>query len=554
MPGRWQPVVQQPAHNVNLMLLLTDGRVMAFEPGGVRLSALTPDGNGSYTNGTWDELAPMAHSRLYFESAVLADGRVFVAGGEYGTGNVSVELYDPYDPVQDRWRPGALPPWPYVSDEPCCLLDDGTLLAGFGRRSGIYDPQTDTWSEVATPMSGDCYETTWTLLPDGSVLQPYMLSHPASQRFVPSLRRWVDAGNVPADLVPGPGDLEEVGPALLLYDGRVFEIGATGHTDFYTPPADPGGEGEWTVGPELPAIDGGGALTARDAPACLLPNGRALVCVGPVYQGSGEARGFSGPPTVFLEFADNEWIPVTAPPNAGDAFTFACALLLLPSGEALYSRQTPELWLYASDPADGGPHANWRPQVTHCARRLVPGNSYTLFGRQLNGLSQAVSYGDDLCAATNYPLVRLTDTRTREVRYCRTHGHSNMGVAAIDGWTNFDVPTVAPGAYSLEVVANGIPSEPLEVEVLAAPTPHLPRYELWQRLIGSLADGHLVELRGNHPVPVDPFPFAEAAGVLQRLLSKAFGEDRPASSTSVPNPHPGRYPNPHHASRARESG
>lgn len=533
----------QPTHNVNLMLLLTDGRVMAFEPSGTSCSALIPDSHGSYADGTWAHLAPMANSRMYFESAVLSDGRVFVAGGEYGTGNDSVELYDP---VLDTWLPGALPPWPYVSDEPCCLLSDGTLLAGFQQRSGVYDPQTDTWSEVATPMSGDCYETTWTLLPDGSVLQPYMLSHPASQRFVPGIPpasgHWIDAGNVPADLVPGPGDLEEAGPALLLYDGRVLEVGATGHTDFYMPPTDPGGTGEWVIGPDLPTIDSGGILTARDAPACLLPNGRALVAVGPVNQG------FSGPPTVFLELASDEWIPVGAPPNAADAFTYVGALLLLPSGEALYSRQTRELWVYTPDAADGEPRENWRPRITHYPRRIRPGHSYTVFGHQLNGLSQAVSYGDDLCAATNYPLVRLTNSRTGEVRYCRSHGHSNMGVAAVDGWTNFDVPFVAAGEYKFQVVANGIPSESLEIEVLPVPF-QLPNYGLWQRLLGSLADGHLVEMKGNQPHPVDPFPFAAAARMVGALLSQTFGEDRTVQPPSLRDAKSDSYPKSHRSAK-----
>ena len=144
MPGSWT-IVHAPARfAVNLMLLLTDGRVLAFEGGGSRCATLTPDLHGSYEDGFWDERASMTHSRLYFESAVFADGGVYVGGGEYGTGNVSVELYDP---VTDHWRDGQLPPWPYLSDEPCCLLSDGTLLAGFQQRSGIYSPTTDSWTK-----------------------------------------------------------------------------------------------------------------------------------------------------------------------------------------------------------------------------------------------------------------------------------------------------------------------------------------------------------------------------------------------------------------------
>jgi hypothetical protein len=71
-------------------------------------------------------------------------------------------------------------------------------------------------------------------------------------------------------------------------------------------------------------------------------------------------------------------------------------------------------------------------------------------------------FGDESRDATNYPLVRLINVRTGHVFYCRTHDHSSMAVAS-DGVssTHFDVPdTVEPGLSRLEVVANGIASEP----------------------------------------------------------------------------------------------
>ena len=69
--------------------------------------------------------------------------------------------------------------------------------------------------------------------------------------------------------------------------------------------------------------------------------------------------------------------------------------------------------------------------------------------------------GDDEAAATNYPLVRITNHATGHVFYARTHDHSSMGVATGDQIvsTHFDVPAgLERGASDLVVVANGIAS------------------------------------------------------------------------------------------------
>lgn len=99
MAGTWQPFAHQPNFNASTMLLLTDGRVMCQDDGTANWHALTPDAKGSYVNGTWSNVAPMHHTRLYYASAVLKDGRVFVSGGEYSDGAQSEtttgEIYDP---------------------------------------------------------------------------------------------------------------------------------------------------------------------------------------------------------------------------------------------------------------------------------------------------------------------------------------------------------------------------------------------------------------------------------------------------------------------------
>jgi hypothetical protein len=99
---------------------------------------------------------------------------------------------------------------------------------------------------------------------------------------------------------------------------------------------------------------------------------------------------------------------------------------------------------------------------------VTPGSTYKITGTQFNGLSQAAAFGDEYQTATNYPLVRITNTATGHVFYAKTHDHSTMGVAtgSKSVFTNFDVPTsIETGASTLEVVANGIPSVAVNITV-----------------------------------------------------------------------------------------
>jgi hypothetical protein len=86
-----------------------------------------------------------------------------------------------------------------------------------------------------------------------------------------------------------------------------------------------------------------------------------------------------------------------------------------------------------------------------------------ILGTQLNGLSQANMYGDDCAAATNYPIVQLTNTDTGRVVYARTYDFSTMGVATGSSLQSakFDASRIPSGSYNLRVIANGIASQPV---------------------------------------------------------------------------------------------
>ena len=98
---------------------------------------------------------------------------------------------------------------------------------------------------------------------------------------------------------------------------------------------------------------------------------------------------------------------------------------------------------------------------------LNRGKTYRLSGYNLNGLSQGAAYGDNTQAATNCPLVRITNRATGHVFFARTHDHSTMAVAYTGvASTQYDVPAgMETGLADLVVVTNGIPSAPISVRV-----------------------------------------------------------------------------------------
>jgi hypothetical protein len=105
---------------------------------------------------------------------------------------------------------------------------------------------------------------------------------------------------------------------------------------------------------------------------------------------------------------------------------------------------------------------------------MVSGHSYTISGTQINGLSQAVAYGDDGGMATNFPIVQMTNAGAGTTLYLRSYNFSTMGVATGNNSPadlqscTVDIPSdLATGNWKLVVIANGIASDPVNVQVIA---------------------------------------------------------------------------------------
>ncbi len=479
----WTKANTAPAVSVGSMLLLTDGRVLVHsEPNCSGCTGnygswytLTPDNTGSYINGTWTQVAslPSGYTPLFFASAVLPDGKVVVTGGEYNCPNsrctgVWQSKGALYDPVANTWTATTAPAKSNIGDAESVVLPDGTWMLAeccalaFGDATFptyyTFDETTLAFTDIANSTDGkadDFDEEGWNLLPNNLVLTVDAYTSNTndkgsnSETYNSATNTWTTAGSTIVQLwdsncEKGGGSFE-VGPAVLRPDGTVFATGASdceaGHTSVYNYST-----GTWTSGPDFPNSD-----AANDAPAALEVSGNVIV------EGSPFSGTFSSPSN-FYEWNGSTLTAIVNPPNAANTPSYDGHLLNLPNGQIMYTDFSTDVEFFT--PA-GTYSSAWQPTVTSVPSTLVLGTTYSVTGTQFNGLSQANSYGDDFQDATNYPLVRIVNNSTGHEFYCRTHGHSTMGVAtgSTSVSTNFDVPAgIETGASTLYVVANGIPS------------------------------------------------------------------------------------------------
>jgi hypothetical protein len=471
----WVLLTNQPNPNLGLSnpLLLTDGTVIAHEACGSSWWKLTPDQSGSYINGTWKSIAslPKGYGPLYFGSAVLPDGRVIMMGGEYNLekgkcNGVHTNLGAIYDPTTNKWTSVKAPAdWTTVGDASSVILGDGTYMQAncCTKESALLDAKTLKWTSTGTGKFDVNNEEGWNLLPDGTVLtvDAYVFQYSPKGKnyeiYDPSTGAW-KSGHPSGTLVqlwdsyPNSSEASyEVGPAVLRPDGTVLATGATGapgepgHTSIYNTKTK-----TWKAGPNLPDT-----LDIADGPAALLPDGNVLVQASP---------GIFNPGSHFLVWDGTSFSDVTAGnKDAASVSSYEGNMLLLPTGEVLWT-DFGDVWVFQ----DGGtPNPEWEPKIASVPSTVERGKTYVISGYNFNGFSQGAAYGDDTQAATNYPLVRLTNKATGVVTYARTHDHSTMAIAyTTEASTNFDVPKkIDTGLTEVQVVCNGIASAAVSVTV-----------------------------------------------------------------------------------------
>jgi len=495
----WTPLSNQPSFLVDGAsnpILLMDGSVLIQDAGFPDWWKLTPDHYGSYANGTWTQVAslPATYSPLYHSSAVLPDGRLIIEGGEYLLNLAQTELVPTwsaqgsiYDPKANTWTPVAPPTFfsgdpsagltgQTIGDAQSVVLPNGTYMQAdcCTKQSALLDAKTLTWTQTGFGKYDPNDEEGWNLLPNGKVLAvdayvpippfPYIPAGKNYEIYNPQTGDWHVAGTTPVQLwdswltcgemsqEPTNGPTFELGPGVLRPDGTVFytgsntcpgESGATAIYNSYT--------NTWKAGPYFP-----GNNNIADGPASLEVNGKVLMMASPMY---------GAPPSTFFEWDGRSLTEVPGTPNSPTDGSYYGNMLVLPTGQILLTDFSDDIYLYSSS---SGPQREWAPVLTFAPIFLqAGGKGYQAFGYLFNGLSQGAFYGDDIQAATNFPLIRITNLIDGHVRYSRAHDPSTMAVVSDElNSVRFDVPgDQEVGISKLEVVANGIPSEPVFVFV-----------------------------------------------------------------------------------------
>ncbi len=460
--GTWQAVATPAPHqNVGGFIVLSDGSVLCKSASGGTPAGdgnlwdkLTPNILGSYVNGTWSTIAAMQRTRVFFSSQMLMDGRVYVAGGEYGTDGTQAGAHgEVYNPLTNTWlqcpAPGII-----ISDANSEILPNGTILQAAVNQSQptamlIYNPTSNTYTAGPSAIHGH-NESAWVKLADNSILYVDE-SAQTSERFIPSLNQWVADGNIPVALYQN--NTAEMGPGFLLPDGRAFFIGGTPHTAYYTPSGN-SSPGTWTAGPDVP-----NGYVMDDAPGAMMVNGNILIAVDVPVETA---------PTRFYEFnyLTNTFTQVGAPgggTSLAGISTFQTTMVCLPNGQVLFGigqAGTASSTYYVYTP-NGSPLTAGKPTVASITQTNC--NAFSITGTLFNGISEGAGYGDDFQMATNYPIVRLSNGGN--VYYARTFNWNSTGVmrGSAPDTTQFTLPAGLPHAvYYLKVVANGIASDSVQ--------------------------------------------------------------------------------------------
>jgi hypothetical protein len=461
----WTPLANQPGVDLGVMLQLRDGRILAHEEQSGNSRAwhiLTPDASGSYVNGTWSSGGnlPTGYAPWFFGSQVLMDGKsIVIEGGEYNSGQsvwTTLGAIGTISGSSISWTSNSAPSgWTTLGDAESVILANGTYMQSncCSAQNALFNGP-NSWTATGSVNQSSNDESSFTLLSNDLVLTVDAKSSncgttKGSELYDQATGIWSCGPVLPVQLY-NPGD-EELGAAVLMYNNKVLQFGGNvNKTALYDIVSN-----TWATGP-TPA----NGLDQADGPAALEPNGKVLAMLSP-------GKFLSGCQFVEYDPTANTLTNTANPTNCPGDSSYVGHLMMLPTGQIMFTdfSGTVEIYTPASGVVTGV-----APTINALSGSIgSPSTNTVLSGTQLNGLSENNAYGDDYQGATNYPLVRLVQVSApNNVYYATTHGETTHSIApSTPNSTKFDVPAGVPsGSYDLYLVANGIQSNPIVVNIV----------------------------------------------------------------------------------------
>jgi hypothetical protein len=484
----WQLMTTKPnvASNIARMAwLLTNGKILVQTTNDSEIAnwwTITPDIDGNYYDGTWTQVARIPNYNPWaYNGAVLHSGNFFVTGGEVNFSDAKVfeennnKSYI-YNVSSNTWTEVAPPNngqgiWAHIAAPPFVKLADGRIMIGnFSDRdpsssheSMLFNETTMKWTLTGTNKTGMNSEAGFSLLPNDKVLTVNTDGGGiTAEIYDPATGLWSKTGALPVALSNG-----EIGPALALPSGKTLAQGATGANALYNPVTN-----TWAAAPNFPKLNNGMQLSAPDNPTAILPNGNLLTVTSYIARDTGNMD-IMGPARYFeYDVSSNAWLPVIddlmLPPSSSSSVYMK--MLPLPNGQVMVinMRANPGSGGIAFYTSKGSPNSSWAPVVDKISdAALTPGKSFSVSGKQLSGLTQGATFGDEFESATNYPLVRVVNNSSHHVFYATTSNFSTTSIAPMVPSTfDFTIGSnFENGPSKMYVVANGIASAPVDVTI-----------------------------------------------------------------------------------------
>ena len=181
------------------------------------------------------------------------ENKVVIEGGEYNLGSAvwttmgAIGTVNPFSgPL--RWVANAPPSgWSTIGDAESVLADGRYMQANCCTTQSAFFNGPNSWVANGNIAGVDNDEQAYTLLYSGKVLMveawtTSCFGNNGSELFDPKTNTWARAAVIPSQLWDNSG--HELGPNVLMYNNKAFQVGATNNPAVYDPAAN-----SWTADP-----------------------------------------------------------------------------------------------------------------------------------------------------------------------------------------------------------------------------------------------------------------------------------------------------------------